>query len=62
MGIVCYCVQFLPLGAMLARYMLSSCVRLSVRHKQVLYRDDWANRAGFGMEASFRIALCYKEI
>ena len=27
----------LPRNAMLVRYMLSSCVRLSVRHKPVLY-------------------------
>jgi len=29
------------------RCLLSSCVRLSVRHRPVLYRNDWANRAGF---------------
>ena len=30
-----------------SRCLLSSCVRLSVRHKPVLYRDDWMNRTGF---------------
>ena len=38
-------------NAMLARHMLSSCVRpsvrLSVRRKPVLYRNEWTNRAGF---------------
>jgi len=37
---------FLPRASMLARYMLSSCVRPSVRHKPVLYLNDWTNRAG----------------
>jgi len=39
-----------------ACYLLSSCIRLfvslsvrpSVRHKPVLYRNDYTNRAGFG--------------
>ena len=51
---------FLPRDAMLAQYLLSSCVRLSVRpsvcHKPVLYRNDWTNRAGFGMETSFHLS------
>ena len=34
---------FLPRDAMLARYLLSSYVR----HKPVLYRNDWTNRAAF---------------
>ena len=38
-------------NGMLARHMLSSCVRpsvrLSVRRKPVLYRNEWTNRAGF---------------
>jgi len=38
---------FSPRDAMLARYMLSSCVRPSVRHKPVSYRNDWTNWAGF---------------
>ena len=42
---------FLPRDAMLKRYLLSSCVRLSVcpsvRHKLRFYRNDWTNRAGF---------------
>jgi len=29
---------FLPRDAILAQYILSSCVRLTVRHKPVLYR------------------------
>ena len=37
---------FSPRDTMLARYLLSSCVRLSVRHKPVLYRSVWTNRAG----------------
>ena len=32
---------------MLAWYMLSSCVHLSVCVVSVLYRNDWTNRAGF---------------
>jgi len=48
--------SFLPRDATLARYLLSSCVRPSVRHKPVLYRNDWTNRAGFGMEASFHLS------
>ena len=40
-------IAFLPQDAMLSRYMLSSCVRLSVCHKPVLYRNtNWTNRAG----------------
>jgi len=42
---------FLPRDAMLKRYLLSSCVRLSVCpsvcHKLRFYRNDWTNRAGF---------------
>ena len=34
--------------ATLARYLLSSCVRLSVHHSPVLCRNNWTNRAGFG--------------
>ena len=45
-------VAFLPRDAMLARYLLSSRVCPSV-YKPVLYRNDWTNRAGFGVEASF---------
>ena len=30
-------------------------VPLSVRHKPVLYRNDWTNRAVFGTDASFRL-------
>jgi len=30
--------SILPRDAMLARYMLSSCVRLSIRHSPILYR------------------------
>jgi len=59
----------LPRDAMLARYILSLCVRLSVcqsvRHKPILYRNDWKNRAGFGMEASLDQSystLCCDEI
>ena len=38
----------LPRNHMLARYMLSSCVRLSVCLSQAgMYRNDWTNRAGF---------------
>jgi len=37
----------LPHDPMLARYLLSSCVRLSVCHNPVLYRNDLTNRAGF---------------
>jgi len=36
----------LPRDAMIAWYLLS-CVCPSVRHKPVLYRNDWTNRAGF---------------
>jgi len=32
---------------LLARYMLSSCVCLSVSHKPVLHWNDWTNWAGF---------------
>ena len=38
---------FIARRYMLARYTLSLCVRLSVCHKPVLYRNDWTNRAGF---------------
>jgi len=55
---------FLPRDAMLARYMLSSCVRLSVCHKPVLYyRNNWTNRAGLAQRLPFFYRrLCYKEI
>ena len=43
-----YFFTLLPRDALLARYMLSSRVRLSVCHKLVLYRNDRTNRAGFG--------------
>ena len=32
--------------ATLARYLLSSCVLLSVRHNPLLYQNEWTNRAG----------------
>ena len=59
---------FLPRDAMLAQYLLSSCVRLSVclpvRHKPVLYKNDWTNRAGFffvrRLPNTYPI-LCYKK-
>jgi len=41
---------------MLARYILSSRVHLSVCYKLILYRNDWTHRAGFGMEASFHLS------
>ena len=28
----------------------------SVRYKPVLHRNDWTNRTGFGMEASFHLS------
>ena len=37
-----------------------AAVRLSVRHKPVSCRNDWTNRAGFGMEASFYISHTVK--
>ena len=57
---IAFTMLFLPRDAMLARYLLSSCVRSSVRlsvclsvcHKPVLYRNDWTGLR-FGMEASF---------
>ena len=53
----------LPRDAMLARYILSLCVRLSVcqsvRHKPILYRNDWKNRAGFWHGGFFRPVLQY---
>jgi len=42
--------------AMLARYMLSFCVRLSVRHKLVSYRNDWTDQNSFGVESSFHLS------
>ena len=39
--------RFLPLDAILARYMLRLSVCPSVHHKPVLYRNDRTNRAGF---------------
>ena len=48
--------------AILVRYLLSSSVRPSVRHKPVLYRNDWTNRAGFWHGSFFSIFhLCCKE-
>jgi len=47
-----------------AVYAVVVC-RPSVRHNPVFYRNNWTNRAGFGMEASFHLGyptLCYKEI
>jgi len=41
--------HFLPCGAMLARYMLSLCVCLSVRHKLVLYWNNWTSGAVFSV-------------
>jgi len=38
---------------MLARYLLSSCVRLSVCHKSVSCRNDWTNRAGLAWRLPF---------
>jgi len=57
-----YTAQFLSRDAMLARCMLSSYVRPSVRHKSVLYRNDesswfWARRL-----PSIYPTLCCKEI
>jgi len=54
---------FLPRDAVPAQYNCCRCgfvrqsisVRLSVRHKPVLYRNEWTNRAGFGTEASFHL-------
>jgi len=59
---VCIVCTFLPHDAKLARYMLSVCVRLSVRHThQTLHRNDWMNRA---WHESFLppILLCYEDI
>jgi len=44
--------SFLLRDAMLVRCMLSSCVC----HKPVLYRNDWTNRAGFGVGASLDLS------
>ena len=59
---------FLPRDAVLVRYMLSSCVRPSVRppvrHMPVLYRNDWTNRAVFlpwRLRSTYP-TLCFKEI
>ena len=38
---------FSPRDAMLARHMLSSRVCPFVRHKPILYQNEWTNRAGF---------------
>ena len=37
---------------------------MSVCHKSVFRRNDWTDRAGFGMEAPVHICctMCYKEI
>jgi len=52
--------SFSPRDDMLARYFLSSCVCLSVWlavcHKPVLCRNDWTNRADFGMWVSFYLS------
>ena len=53
--------MFLPRDDMLARYTLSSCVRLSVcppvRLSQAgIYRNDWTNRADFDKDASFNLS------
>jgi len=40
-------------GICCRRVSVRLSVRPSVRHKPVLNRNDWTNRAGFGMEASF---------
>ena len=41
----------------IARYLLSSCVRLSVLcHKPVLYRNDCTNRAGIWHGAFFHLS------
>ena len=47
--LLCLDNQFLLHDAMLAWYMLSSCLCVgpSVCHKPVLYRNDWTDRAGF---------------
>jgi len=45
--------------AVLARVLamaLCLSVRLSVCYKSVFYRNEWMNRAGFGMEASFHLS------
>ena len=42
--------QFLQRDAMLAQYMLSSCVCPS---QAGTVSKDWTNQAGFAMEASF---------
>ena len=56
-------VIFLPRDANLASAEYA-CVCPSVRHKPVLYRNDWTNRAGFfgNQVSSTYLALCYKEI
>jgi len=58
--------RFLPCDAVLARYMLSSCVRPSVRpsvrHKPVLYRNDWTKRLLACRLSSTHPKLCCVEI
>ena len=53
----------LPRDAMLRAISLCLSVCLSVRHKPVLYRNGWTDRAGF-WHGSFvpPIPRCYKEI
>ena len=46
--------------AVVERPSVCLSVRPPVRHKPVLYRNDWTNRAGFGMDASFHV--CHTEI
>jgi len=43
-------------GICCRRVSLCPLVRPSVYHKPVLYRNQWTNRSGFGMEASFQLS------
>ena len=68
--------QFRIFTAMLVRYMLSSCVPLSVHpsvrpcvcpsvcHKPVKYQNDWTDRVDFWYRCflSPTCILCYKEV
>jgi len=58
-------VEYLPITATIfttrcyARvvYAIVICpIHPSVHHKPVLYRNDWTNRAGFGIKASFHLS------
>jgi len=49
----------LPRDAMLAWYLLSSCVRLSVRHKSVLYGHESMDRSGF---LAWELPLTYPKL